>query len=1071
VLAAKPNVFRRVFLSSTAQDLGPHREAVAKAIARLDGFQCVRMEDFGARDWPTAPFCRAKVAECDIFLGLIGHLSGSSPDGQETSFTEQEYDAAVEAGLPLLLFLAKDDLPLAPSLCESGEKRTRQQDFRARLLQKDHVVDFFTAPDPLATQVVTALRNLERELLANRPLEGADLPAYLKNFQQHITTDLAPLIPTRLLRGDHTIQRSDLSKDLAESKVIHLYGASGAGKSHLARHLALELMNEQCLPIIVLGKHYDGDFDSLLSRSVSHLSVASLSSLFSACALSGLTILLVLDGFNECTPHLRDDLAERVKAFLLRVAALVIVTSRPEADSASLLPGTLITLPLLGPEEKERLATYYGEVSRGVLDILRTPFDIRIAAESLKATGHATNQQQLFHAYVRKRLPSASESAFSLLTEAADRMAESLTSTLPDSEIYRLTQKIRGADPDALLASIEVSGLASSSQGYFSFWHEKIQRFFQAEAILRDPRPIAPRLRSPRNEDALEFVIGGLQDSSAVKACIPEIRSEEIFLSMLRGDLGPSAKAALELDARDLLAKARHELGDISIEKGEDPSRFYTALAVISSTDWKDHEYRLMSLLGRAFAEGFFCEEILDLIERTETECLPKVKALYRTKAWHLLYPFLYVGISPRSLPASRMAHALEFGIRHDWSSIARKALAPRFDDLQHQSPGILQVLTVCQREYCWSSHEEPDVESLLPLLRRLIDTNLYHLQLEAAQLAQASGHKLQEPLRSEVESLLETLLGENIMLNSAVIDALSQFRDLQITSLEHAESEIREVLDGPHDEEACQIAAGIFGNILEDPISEHYYTAIHMLDTKDKTNFHVMAALGSSHNDFGLSIILSKLVELGTPETRPAFEKWCRPPQPDGFLTDQHGEIFLLAHIGLARVAEAYAPGASSSTDEESWLTWGEIIFWLHRVGLEDASIREACRPSWKKLYGPLLPASIDPLFQMERHARSYFPDKHLYRAVYQVFPAELREVFQRALPLSSELTSLFGSVYRKEDRKRYMIEELGRFGDETSALMLQSYVESEDFGASAVRAIKDIRGRDRGRARDGTP
>ncbi|HYX24048.1 MAG TPA: DUF4062 domain-containing protein, partial [Thermoanaerobaculia bacterium] len=76
---AKRSAVRHVFLSSTAKDLGPYRDAVFRAISGLDGFHCVRMEDFGARDWEADDFCRAKVSECDVFVGLIGHLYGSSP--------------------------------------------------------------------------------------------------------------------------------------------------------------------------------------------------------------------------------------------------------------------------------------------------------------------------------------------------------------------------------------------------------------------------------------------------------------------------------------------------------------------------------------------------------------------------------------------------------------------------------------------------------------------------------------------------------------------------------------------------------------------------------------------------------------------------------------------------------------------------------------------------------------------------------------------------------------------------------------------------------------------------------
>src|SRR5438045_978279 len=103
-----PSPVRKVFLSSTARDLGPHREAVFAAIRALDGFQCVRMEEFGARAWEADAFCRARVAECDVFLGLVGHLYGSSPEESEVSFTEREHDAAFAASVPRLLFLASD---------------------------------------------------------------------------------------------------------------------------------------------------------------------------------------------------------------------------------------------------------------------------------------------------------------------------------------------------------------------------------------------------------------------------------------------------------------------------------------------------------------------------------------------------------------------------------------------------------------------------------------------------------------------------------------------------------------------------------------------------------------------------------------------------------------------------------------------------------------------------------------------------------------------------------------------------------------------------------------------------
>src|SRR5947208_1868017 len=90
-----PRPFTTVFLSSTARDLHDYREASYRAIQRLDGFHCVRMEEFGASAMSSPDLCLAKLTECDCYVGIIGHLYGANPQGQAKSFTELEYDAAV----------------------------------------------------------------------------------------------------------------------------------------------------------------------------------------------------------------------------------------------------------------------------------------------------------------------------------------------------------------------------------------------------------------------------------------------------------------------------------------------------------------------------------------------------------------------------------------------------------------------------------------------------------------------------------------------------------------------------------------------------------------------------------------------------------------------------------------------------------------------------------------------------------------------------------------------------------------------------------------------------------------
>ena len=156
-----PEAIINVFLSSTARDLARYREAVAKAINGLDGYKCIRMEEFGARPKEPDAFCREKVAKCDLFVGIVGLCYGSvAPDGR--SYTEQEYDAAVAKGIPRLMFIAPDDFALPGNLREPDEKWQAQQHFRQRV-KKEQIPAPFTSPEDLARAVLQAIINWTRE--------------------------------------------------------------------------------------------------------------------------------------------------------------------------------------------------------------------------------------------------------------------------------------------------------------------------------------------------------------------------------------------------------------------------------------------------------------------------------------------------------------------------------------------------------------------------------------------------------------------------------------------------------------------------------------------------------------------------------------------------------------------------------------------------------------------------------------------------------------------------------------------------------------------------------------------
>ncbi|MDJ0790185.1 MAG: DUF4062 domain-containing protein [Myxococcota bacterium] len=162
----------RVFVSSTSEDLGEHRDAAMRSLRRL-GHEIVAMEDFTAVASYPLDRVLELVRECDAFLGLVAWRHGYVPDASgaqtlpagstagETSITEFEYLAAKERGIPCLMFLLAESAAWPPRHIDGFSSEGTAdaiKAFRGRLM-RDHIVSFFTTPEGLEGSVATAIAN------------------------------------------------------------------------------------------------------------------------------------------------------------------------------------------------------------------------------------------------------------------------------------------------------------------------------------------------------------------------------------------------------------------------------------------------------------------------------------------------------------------------------------------------------------------------------------------------------------------------------------------------------------------------------------------------------------------------------------------------------------------------------------------------------------------------------------------------------------------------------------------------------------------------------------------------
>ncbi|MEN6425238.1 MAG: DUF4062 domain-containing protein [Phycisphaerales bacterium] len=145
----------KIFVSSTTKDLGDARKRVCDQLLQL-GLQPASMDSYTSGSKPPRDRDDAEVKNCAGFVIIVGHLYGSCPEGEQKSFTELEYEAALGGGMDIYPFLASDRFPLSPSLREDDATHAKLLAFR-ECLGRDHTRRAFDNTDRLCAEVAAAV--------------------------------------------------------------------------------------------------------------------------------------------------------------------------------------------------------------------------------------------------------------------------------------------------------------------------------------------------------------------------------------------------------------------------------------------------------------------------------------------------------------------------------------------------------------------------------------------------------------------------------------------------------------------------------------------------------------------------------------------------------------------------------------------------------------------------------------------------------------------------------------------------------------------------------------------------
>lgn len=142
----------QVFVSSTYEDLKAEREQVVKAILEM-GHIPVGMEMFSAADQEQWPIIQRHIESSDYYIVIVAHRYGSI-DG-DRSFTEKEYDYAIECNVPVLGFVITESAPWPADRTDKGAKQEALQRFKEKVMKR--YISTWTSKDTLYGQVSIAL--------------------------------------------------------------------------------------------------------------------------------------------------------------------------------------------------------------------------------------------------------------------------------------------------------------------------------------------------------------------------------------------------------------------------------------------------------------------------------------------------------------------------------------------------------------------------------------------------------------------------------------------------------------------------------------------------------------------------------------------------------------------------------------------------------------------------------------------------------------------------------------------------------------------------------------------------
>ena len=157
------NVKYQVFISSTYSDLSKERKQVLDILLMAD---CIPagMENFVATDDEQFNVIKKVIDMCDYYVLILGKRYGSVNDRTGISYTEMEYNYAIDKGIPVLVFAMDDSVEVDADKTEIDDiKRGKLAEFKNKAMT-NRLASVWRDQSDLMGKVAVAIMQAKSEI-------------------------------------------------------------------------------------------------------------------------------------------------------------------------------------------------------------------------------------------------------------------------------------------------------------------------------------------------------------------------------------------------------------------------------------------------------------------------------------------------------------------------------------------------------------------------------------------------------------------------------------------------------------------------------------------------------------------------------------------------------------------------------------------------------------------------------------------------------------------------------------------------------------------------------------------